>query len=54
LKSIKDTNSLPEIKWDDYLEKAALDHYKDISTHGLLSHTGSDKSNYKQRVEKYC
>jgi uncharacterized protein YkwD len=20
----------------------------------LLSHTGSDKSNYKQRIEKYC
>ena len=27
---------------------------KDIGPKGLLSHTGSDKSNYKQRIEKHC
>jgi uncharacterized protein YkwD len=33
---------------------AALEHLGDIGTKGLLSHTGSDKSSYKDRIEKYC
>ena len=36
------------------MEKAAIDHLKDIGPKGLLSHTGSDKSNYKQRIERHC
>jgi len=42
------------MKWSPELEKAAADHKNDIGAKGLLSHTGSDKSNYKQRIEKYC
>ena len=33
---------------------AAVDHYKDIATNGLCSHTGSDGSSYKDRIERYA
>ncbi|EQD54906.1 Allergen V5/Tpx-1 family protein [mine drainage metagenome] len=36
------------------LANAAWDHYNDIAPKGLLSHTGSNKSTYKDRIEKYC
>lgn len=52
LKSIKEP--LGEIQWNECLEMAAKDHLKDIGPKGILSHTGSDKSNYKQRIEKHC
>lgn len=52
LKGIKEP--LEELKVNGELEKAALDHYKDIAPKGLLSHTGSNKSTYKDRIEKYC
>lgn len=45
---------LKEFTWSEELEKAAIDHYKDISSKGLLSHIGSDKSTYKDRIERYC
>ena len=34
--------------------QAAEDHLNDIGPKGLLSHTGSNKSTYKDRIEKYC
>jgi uncharacterized protein YkwD len=43
-----------ELKWSPELEKAATDHMTDIGKKGLLSHTGSDKSNYKVRIERHC
>jgi hypothetical protein len=49
LKSLK--GSLPELEWNESLMKDAEDHLRDIGPKGLLSHTGSDKSNYKQRIE---
>lgn len=42
------------MEWNEHLEKAAQDHLDDIGPKGILSHTGSDKSNYKTRIEKYC
>lgn len=33
---------------------AAVDHYKDIAPKGLCSHTGSDESSYKDRIERYA
>lgn len=33
---------------------AARDHLQDIGKKGLLSHKGSDGSNYKERIEKHC
>ncbi len=45
---------MPELKWHESLDKAANDHLKDIGPKGILSHVGSDKSTYKQRIEKYC
>ena len=36
------------------MEKAGADHLKDIGPKGILSHTGSDKSTYKSRIEKHC
>lgn len=45
---------MPVIKQSSALEKAAIDHLVDISEHGLRSHTGSDGSNYKTRIEKYA
>ena len=52
MKNIK--GPLPELTWSPELEKAALDHLGDIGKKGLLSHTGSDKSTYSQRIERYC
>ena len=34
--------------------RAAEDHVADIGPKGILSHTGSDKSSYKVRVERHC
>jgi uncharacterized protein YkwD len=42
------------MEWSEELERAALDHLEDIGPKGLLSHAGSDKSSYKQRIERYC
>ena len=36
------------------LKKAAIDHYRDIASQGLQSHTGSDSSTYKDRIERYA
>lgn len=44
---------LPPFEWNENLMKAAQDHLDDIGPKGLLSHTGSNKSSYKERIEKY-
>ena len=31
-----------------------MEHLNDIGPKGILSHTGSNKSTYKTRIEKYC
>lgn len=52
LKTIKEP--LPELQLHHCLTKAAKDHLSDIGPKGLLSHSGSDKSTYKSRIEKHC
>lgn len=39
---------------NDALNSAAVDHIVDICKHGLRSHTGSNGSNYQQRIEKHA
>jgi len=46
---------LKELKYNDLLGKAAIDHYIDIASKGLTSHISSDgKTNYKQRIERHA
>ena len=45
---------LVELEWSPELERAALDHLGDIGPRGTLSHSGSDKSTYRDRIERYC
>ncbi len=45
---------LPEIEWNECLEKAAREHLNDIGPKGILSHIGSNKSSYNERIEKQC
>lgn len=45
---------MPELEWSDSLHSASRDHLVDIGNKGLLSHYGSDKSTYKERIERYC
>ena len=52
LKTLKDP--LPELTLNECLTKAAQAHASDIGPKGILSHTGSDKSTYKDRIEKHC
>ena len=52
LKTLKD--ALPELTLSDCLSKAAKSHVSDIGPKGILSHTGSDKSSYKERIERHC
>ena len=35
------------------LQQSANDHATDIGSKGMTGHTGSDKSNYGQRIERY-
>jgi serralysin len=42
------------MSWSDPLVSASQDHVLDIGPLGLLSHQGSDKSSYKDRIERYC
>jgi len=43
-----------EYFFNELLQKSAADHANDIGPKGLTGHTGSDKSNYGQRIERYC
>jgi uncharacterized protein YkwD len=52
LKALKDP--LPELQLNEYLTKAAKDHLSDIGPKGILSHIGSDKQSYKERIERHC
>lgn len=36
------------------LERAAMDHVKDIGERTLRGHTGSDGSTIVDRIERYC
>ena len=45
---------MAELEWSQDLEHAAFDHLCDIGPKGLLSHQGSNKSSYRDRIEKHC
>ena len=46
---------LGELKNNQLLELAGVDHYVDIAPKGLASHTSSDgKKTYKDRIEKHA
>ena len=51
---LKKVKAASPLKWDECLLRACKDHYKDIAVKGLTSHIGSDKSTYKDRIERYC
>jgi uncharacterized protein YkwD len=44
----------PAMVWSEELAQACMDHYLDISKSGSFNHVGSDKSSYKDRIERYC
>tara|TARA_B100001287_G_scaffold235848_1_gene208228 strand:+ start:91794 stop:92378 length:585 start_codon:yes stop_codon:yes gene_type:complete len=54
IKVLRNTLPLPPIKPSISLEKAAFDHQKDMSKTGIMGHIGSDNSNSKDRIERYC
>lgn len=42
----------PSVNWDNRLFLAADKHSKDMATHNFISHTGSDGSNFGQRIRQ--
>lgn len=44
----------PEFFFNELLQQSASDHADDLGPKGLTGHTGSDKSTYGQRIERYC
>lgn len=42
----------PPVVWNARLERAALEHSRDMAAQGLFSHSGSDGSTPAQRVER--
>lgn len=48
------TKKIDPMEWSDQLEKSARDHYVDMAKTGNTSHTGSDGSSYKDRIERYA
>ena len=50
---LKNQKSLPELKYNEALSKAAMDHANDIGEFGLTGHEGSRDSTLFQRIEKY-
>jgi hypothetical protein len=51
---LKSTTTLPALKISLELEQAAKLHQNDLSVNGILGHDGSDGSNTKDRIERYC
>lgn len=54
LEGLKESVLIPPLQWSESLSKACDDHYQDISKTGSFSHVGSDKSSYKERIERHC
>ena len=53
IKFLKNQEPIPELKYNDALSKAALDHANDIGQYGLTGHEGSRDSTLYDRIEKY-
>ena len=43
----------PPLNYDNRLESAARSHTQDMSHHNFVNHTGSDGSNFLQRIGRY-
>lgn len=54
LHNMPETTGLRKIEWSELLEKAAIDHRRDMTATGRMGATGSDGSTYKNRIERYC
>ena len=54
LKKMNKQTGLHALQWNNLLEGAAVDHQTDLTNTGSFSAVGSDGSNYKTRIEKYC
>ena len=54
LKGLSKLEGLTLLNENSCLRRAAIDHYCDITQHDLMSHIGSDKSTYKDRIERYA
>jgi uncharacterized protein YkwD len=50
---IKDFPAADPVKWNSKLEKAALNHSRDMAQSDFLSHTGSNRSSVSKRVKKF-
>ena len=53
IKFLKNQKPVPELKYNEELSKAALDHAIDIGQNGLTGHEGSRDSTLFERIEKY-
>ena len=53
VRELKNASSKPTLYPDQILSKAARDHQRDQQRSGKTGHTGSDRSNLKQRIERY-
>ena len=53
IKFLKEQKAIPEIKYNEALSKAAIDHANDIGRYGLTGHEGSRDSTLIDRIEKY-
>lgn len=51
---LKSAGALPPLKLSAGLTAAALTHSEDLARRNTLSHTGSDRSQPSDRVEKFC
>lgn len=45
---------IPELTYNNELEKAAIDHVTDLGEKGMTGHDSSNGENLSDRIEKYC
>ena len=51
---LKTAEPRPALTMSKALQKAAEDHAKDHETNGIIGHVGTDGSQIKDRIERYC
>lgn len=54
IKVLEATSPLPPMIESTFLEESAIDHVSDLIVNNIFSHTGSDGSSLKDRIERYC
>jgi len=54
MKMLRSDSKAPALNLNESLQNAALDHANDMAATGITSHTGSDGSNFKERIERYA